>query len=56
MRVWWCMECEGLVKLDRHGRCETCESEAVDLTHPLGELTCDVSTLQVDTSIVPVSC
>jgi Zn finger protein HypA/HybF involved in hydrogenase expression len=50
MKSWWCMECEGLVKLDRHGRCENCDSEAVDLAQPLGDLTTDVST----TNIVPV--
>ncbi len=38
MKSWWCMECEGLVKLDRHGRCENCESEAVDFAEAIGEL------------------
>jgi Zn finger protein HypA/HybF involved in hydrogenase expression len=33
MRHWWCMGCQAEVKLDKHGRCETCESEAVDLLY-----------------------
>jgi hypothetical protein len=27
---WWCMDCRAAVQLNRHGRCGTCESEAVD--------------------------
>jgi len=27
---WWCMDCRTGVELDVHGRCATCESEAVD--------------------------
>jgi hypothetical protein len=30
MNRWWCMDCRSAVDLDRHGRCEGCESEAVD--------------------------
>jgi hypothetical protein len=30
MKHWWCMGCQAEVKLNKHGRCETCESEAVD--------------------------
>jgi len=26
---WWCMDCRDAVQLNRHGRCGTCESEAV---------------------------
>jgi hypothetical protein len=27
---WWCMDCHTEVELDKHGRCGSCESEAVD--------------------------
>ena len=28
---WWCIDCRSSVELDRHGRCDTCGSDAVDL-------------------------
>jgi len=28
---WWCADCRTPVELDRHGRCHTCGSDAVDL-------------------------
>jgi hypothetical protein len=31
MKLWWCVECQARVGLGKHGRCEICESEAVDL-------------------------
>jgi hypothetical protein len=31
MKLWWCVECQAKVGLGKHGRCEKCESEAVDL-------------------------
>jgi hypothetical protein len=34
MNCWWCMDCRSVVDLDRHGRCEGCESEAVDTFNP----------------------
>src|ERR1700676_540311 len=30
MNYWWCMDCRSAVELDRHGRCASCDSEAVD--------------------------
>ena len=30
MKVWWCMDCGSQVELSRHGRCQYCESEAVN--------------------------
>jgi hypothetical protein len=30
MNYWWCMDCRSAVELDRHGRCASCQSEAVD--------------------------
>ena len=30
MNRWWCMDCRLPVELDKHGRCGSCESEAVD--------------------------
>jgi hypothetical protein len=53
MKHWWCMECQQKVGLGKHGRCEFCESEAVDLLPKDGELTSPVSTHQTDSS--PVS-
>jgi len=38
MKLWWCVECQTKVALGRHGQCEICESEAVDLLPPDGEL------------------
>ena len=35
MKHWWCMGCETQVRLDKHGQCDTCGSEAVDF---LGEI------------------
>lgn len=29
-KVWWCADCRIPTKLDRHGRCDTCGSDAVD--------------------------
>jgi hypothetical protein len=31
MKLWWCANCQAKVRLGKHGRCEECESEAVDL-------------------------
>jgi Zn finger protein HypA/HybF involved in hydrogenase expression len=30
MSTWWCMDCQSPVELDTHGRCGSCESEAID--------------------------
>ena len=32
---WWCMDCLSAVELDRHCRCASCESEAVDSCGPV---------------------
>jgi hypothetical protein len=38
MNRWWCMDCRSPVELDKHGRCGSCESEAIDpLTRQSGE-------------------
>jgi hypothetical protein len=34
MNHWWCMDCRLAVNLDRHGRCGSCESEAVHTLNP----------------------
>jgi Zn finger protein HypA/HybF involved in hydrogenase expression len=31
MKLWWCADCQAQVGLGKHGRCEKCESEAVNL-------------------------
>jgi Zn finger protein HypA/HybF involved in hydrogenase expression len=38
MKRWWCMECQEKVKLNRQGRCESCDSEGVDLLFKESEL------------------
>ncbi len=38
MKLWWCVECQKKVGLGKHGQCEVCESEAVDLASGEGEL------------------
>ncbi|MFZ0638596.1 MAG: hypothetical protein WA020_16400 [Candidatus Acidiferrales bacterium] len=30
-RNWWCVDCRVPTDLDRHGRCGTCGSDAVDM-------------------------
>jgi Zn finger protein HypA/HybF involved in hydrogenase expression len=46
MKRWWCMGCQEQVALDKHGRCEVCESEAVDLIETNNELSGSVSTTE----------
>jgi len=55
MKHWWCAECEKEVGLGKHGRCECCESEAVDLLPEDGELTGSVSREQTASKPVPTS-
>lgn len=31
MKPWYCCNCESVVNLDAHGRCEVCQSDAVDV-------------------------
>jgi hypothetical protein len=36
--LWWCVNCLSVVRLDVHGRCENCKSEALDVAvHDAGE-------------------
>ena len=30
MERWWCIDCRSQVDLNKHARCSTCGSEAVD--------------------------
>jgi len=39
MKRWLCMDCRNVMELDKHGRCEHCDSEAVDLKEPGDGLT-----------------
>ncbi len=32
MKIWLCMDCMTETQLNRHGRCECCDSEAVHLS------------------------
>jgi hypothetical protein len=53
MKHWWCMGCQAEVKLNKHGRCEICESEAVDLLPAEGELNSSVSAAPNDADPTP---
>ena len=53
MKIWWCMECDGEVKLGKHGQCEICGSEAVDLILPEDTLNHSGSELQRDPQSAP---
>jgi Zn finger protein HypA/HybF involved in hydrogenase expression len=55
MNRWWCMDCRSAVDLDAHGRCGSCESEAVDILSPHGIQA--APTLVVDADVTTsVSC
>jgi hypothetical protein len=53
MKLWWCMECQTEVELNRQGRCEICDSEGVDLLFTEGESNRSVSTAQTDSDSAP---
>lgn len=44
MKRWWCMGCQAEVKLSKHGRCEMCDSEAVDSFKVNEDLSSSVAT------------
>jgi hypothetical protein len=48
MKLWWCMECQAKVGLNKQGRCEICDSEGVDLLFTAEELNSSVSPVQTD--------
>jgi hypothetical protein len=48
MKHWWCMECQTEVGLNKQGRCETCESEGVDLLFTEGDLSHSDSATHMD--------
>ena len=50
MKRWVCMDCRKVIELDKHGRCEHCESEAVDLVGEKSDLSGSVSMALVKTS------
>lgn len=51
MKHWWCAECQSNVKLGKHGRCEVCESEAVDLISQDTELNRSVEHSESDPAL-----
>ena len=53
MKHWWCMECQATVGLNKHGRCEVCESEAVDLLEDAGEPSRSVSASDTGSDLPP---
>jgi hypothetical protein len=36
MELWWCIDCRVRVELNRHGRCQLCDSDAVDTMERAG--------------------
>ncbi len=48
MKLWWCMECQTEVELNKHGRCGVCNSESVDLVFTENELKYSVSIASKD--------
>lgn len=53
MKLWWCMECQKTVGLGKHGACEVCGSEAVDLLPTDGDLTSSVSETGTESDAAP---
>lgn len=53
MRLWWCMECQARVGLNRQGRCEICDSEGVDLLFAEDKLSSPVSATSTDSDPAP---
>jgi hypothetical protein len=54
MKLWWCMECQAKVGLNKQGRCEVCDSEGVDLVFTEDELNLSVSAEPTDSGAAPV--
>jgi len=55
MKLWWCADCQAKVRLGKHGRCEECQSEAVDLLPDnlpeTGELSRSASEETIDSNL-----
>jgi rRNA maturation endonuclease Nob1 len=56
MKHWWCMGCETEVKLGKHGQCEVCGSEAVDLLFAENDVSCSISASNTDCKAVLSMC
>jgi hypothetical protein len=55
MKRWLCMDCRSKVEIDRHGRCGTCDSEAVILAGSETELSDSVSMGSTEAPLAQVS-
>jgi len=53
MKHWWCMGCQAEVKLSKHGRCEVCDSEAVDLLPSEADSNSPLSMTSEETETAP---
>ncbi len=51
MNRWFCMDCRNKVQIDRHGRCATCDSEAVILAEHQKDVNGSVSIDKVDAPV-----
>jgi hypothetical protein len=50
MKRWWCMGCQAEVKLSKHGRCEICDSEAVDSFKVADNVSSSAATVDANTN------
>jgi len=48
MKLWWCVECQAEVELNKQGRCEVCDSEGVDSLSTDGHLSSPLSAVATD--------
>jgi hypothetical protein len=55
MKRWFCMDCRNKVEIDRHGRCGTCDSEAVVLATAENDLNGSVSMAEMACSATQAS-
>jgi rRNA maturation endonuclease Nob1 len=54
MNRWWCMNCDQEVKLGKHGQCEVCGSEAVDMLPTDSDLDRSYATAEEESETVLV--
>ena len=55
MKRWWCMNCDREVRLGKHGQCEDCGSEAVDMLPAEAELSHSFSAVDGVSETAPTS-
>jgi ABC-type ATPase with predicted acetyltransferase domain len=53
MERWWCVDCRASVELNMHGRCASCDSEAVDSMERAGLKTASASVILTPVPTIP---